>query len=364
MLMRSTGKIGTGPALSAAFATTLLLLGLLVSHPLAASAQTASEIYKDKTISLIASVTPGGPIDSNARWVARHLPRFIPGNPSIIVRNMPGGGHTLATNYMYNQAPKDGTTIGTFINTMPLHQATGGAGVRFDAAKFNWIGSTGVTNLILIMSDRSKVTSVHDAFSREVLVGATGAGAGNYIYPRVLNVLLGAKFKIITGYTGVPDLDLAIGRGEVGGRAGASYASLLQEHPQLLKDGRLLPIMQVGPAREKDLPNVPLMHELTEDPEKRQILSLISSPVLVGRPYVVPPETPLERVAILRRAFDAVMADPEAQAEAAKLNIDLNPITGDELTRVVLDTLKAPPALLNKAVEAMGPPEAAAGAKK
>ena len=151
--------------------------------------------------------------------------------------------------------------------------------------------------------------------------------------------------------------------GEVEGRAGASYASLLQEHPQALKEGKMIAIMQVGPTREKDLPHVPLMHELTEDPEKRQILSLISSPVLVGRPFAAPPETPRDRVDILRRAFDAVMANPEAQAEAMRLNIDLNPITGDQLTRVVKDILEAPPDLLKKAVEAMAPPDSG-GAKK
>jgi tripartite-type tricarboxylate transporter receptor subunit TctC len=341
----------------------LAWLATAASCALLTSPAFAQADYKDKTLTIIASVTAGGPIDTNARWVGRYIARYIPGHPTIVVRNMPGGGHTLATNYLFNNAPRDGTTIGTFINAIPLHQATGGAGVRFDAARFSWIGSTGVTNLVTFMSERSGVRSIDEVFKREVVVGATGASAGNYLYPRVLNHLLGARFKIITGYTGIPDLDLAISRGEIGGRAGASYASLLQEHPQDLKEGKLIPILQVGAVREKDLPDVPLMHELTTDPTLVQVLELISSPVLVGRPFAAPPDTPSDRLGVLRRAFDAVMANPEARAEAAKLHIDLNPITGEQLGKVVSGILGTPRALLDKAIEAMGPPEGAPARK-
>jgi tripartite-type tricarboxylate transporter receptor subunit TctC len=326
----------------------------------AGHAQSAEEFYAGKTINMIVSTAGGGAVDLNARLVAKYLARHIPGSPQIVVRNMPGGGHTLAANFVYNQAPRDGTTIGTFINSMPLHQATGGQGVRFDSAKFNWIGSTGVSNLTVMVWHTAGVKSVEDVKKREVVLGATGVGSGTYIYANALNILLGTRFRIVTGYKGITDIDLAVERGEVQGRSGASLAGVLKEHPEWIKSGKLFPIVQIGFARDPAFKDVPLIHELETTPENRQILRLLSSPVEVGRPYMAPPETPADRIALLRKAFDATMKDKAFLDEGQQLSLEINPISGAELAKIVTATLEAPASVLAAIKPIMGPEEKAA----
>ena len=180
---------------SALLASSLLASALAAFATLPAKAQAPAEFYAGKTITMIVSTGGGGAVDLNARLVAKHIAKYLPGSPAIVVRNMPGGGHTLATNFLYNQAPRDGTTIGTVINSMPLHQATGGQGVRFESTKFNWIGSTGVSNLTIMVWHTAGVTSVEDVKKREIVLGATGVGSGSYIYANALNILLGTRFR-------------------------------------------------------------------------------------------------------------------------------------------------------------------------
>ena len=321
-------------------------------------AQPAADFYAGKTVNMIVSTGGGGAVDLNARLVAKHLVRHIPGNPQIVVRNMPGGGHTLATNFIFNQAPRDGTTIGTVINSMPLHQATGGQGVRFDSAKFNWIGSTGVSNLTIMIWHSAGVKSVEDVKHREIVLGATGVGSGTYIYANALNILLGTRFRIVTGYKGITDIDLAVERGEVQGRSGASLSGVIKEHPDWIKHKKFMPIVQIGLARDPGFSDVPLIHELETTGEKRQILRLLSSPVQVGRPYMAPPETPSDRVALLRKAFADTMKDNAFLAEVAQLSLEISPISGPELAKVVDETIGAPRHLLDAIKPIMGPVEA------
>lgn len=318
-------------------------------------AQTPAEFFAGKTITLICSAAAGGAVDLNARQVAKHIARFIPGNPTVVVRNMPGGGHLLATNFLYNQAPRDGTNIGTVINMMPLHQVTGGQGVHFDTAKFNWLGSTGVSNLTIMVWHTAGVTSIEDVKKREVLLGATGVGSGSYLYGYALNQILGTRFKLVTGYKGINDIDLAVERGEVHGRSGASLSGLLKEHPDWLRTRKLFPLVQIGTHRDKLYPDVPLFHELDATPEQREILKVIASPVLVGRPYLAPPGVPADRIEMLRKAFWAAMQDAEFNREAATLSLELNPIDGATLTKVVEDTLKTSPELLAKVKPILAP---------
>jgi tripartite-type tricarboxylate transporter receptor subunit TctC len=332
-------------ALAAGFAA---VLGFCVHGPGSARAQTPAEFYAGKTVTLICSAEAGGAVDLNARQVAKHIARYIPGTPTVVVRNMPGAGHLQAANFLYNQAPRDGTTIGTFINGLPLHQVTGGQGVRFDAARFNWIGSTGVSNLTIMVWHTAGVKSIEDVKKREILLGATGVGSGSYIYAFGLNHLLGTKFKLVTGYKGINEIDLAVERGEVQGRSGASISGLLKEHPDWLKSRKYFPVVQIGTRRDSLYPDVPLMHELDATEEQRRILTALSSPILVGRPYMAPPETPADRVAALRKAFTSAMGDAQFKAEAESYSLELNPITGEELAKVVMDTLQTPPDLLAK----------------
>jgi tripartite-type tricarboxylate transporter receptor subunit TctC len=312
------------------------------------SAQTPTEFYAGKTVTLICSADAGGAVDLNARHVAKHLARYIPGSPTVVVRNMPGAGHLVGTNFLYNQAPRDGTTIGTVINAMPLHQVTGGQGTRFDAAKFNWLGSTGVSNLTIMVWHQAGVKSIEDVKKKEVVLGATGVSSGTYVYAYGLNQLLGTRFRMVTGYKGITDIDLAIERGEVQGRSGASLSGVIKEHPEWLKSGKLFPLVQIGVARDKLYPDVPLYHELDATDQQRQILKLLASPVLIGRPYLAPPETPADRVAALRKAFWDTMLDKQFLAEAESLSLEINPLDAAGLVKVIDETMRTPPELLER----------------
>lgn len=328
----------------------LLISAALVS--LAAPAQ-AQDFFKDKTISIITSTGEGGSYDGAARTLARHMGRYIPGNPTIIVKNMPGGGHTRATNFIFSQAPKDGTTIGTVSNSMPMHQLVDGRGVRFDVAKFHWIGSAGLSNLTMAFWHKSGVKKIEDAMTREITMGATGTGSGTFLYPNALNKVLGTKFKIISGYRSSVEVDLAMERGEVDGRGGGSYSTIFQEHPDWLKDGKLFIAAQIGNARDPLMPDAPLITELAKNEEQRQILQFISLPIGVGRPYIAPPETPKDRVEILRKAFDATMKDKDFLDEANKQSLDIRPMDGITLERIVQETVKTPPDIIEKVRKAI-----------
>lgn len=325
------------------------------AHAQSPSSQSPADFYAGKTITLICSAEAGGAVDLNARQVAKHIARYIPGAPTVVVRNMVGAGHLLAANFLYNQAPRDGTTFGTFINGLPLHQVTSGQGVRFDSVKFNWLGSTGVSNLTIMVWHAAGVASIEDARKREILLGATGVGSGSYIYAFGLNHLIGTKFKLVTGYKGINEIDLATERGEVQGRSGASISGLLKEHPEWLRSRKLFPIVQIGFRRDKLYPDVPLMHELEATDEQRRIMRLLSAPVLVGRPYMAPPDTPADRVLALRNAFSSAMGDAQFRAEAETYSLELNPINGDELAKVVQDIMDTPADLLEKVKPILSP---------
>jgi tripartite-type tricarboxylate transporter receptor subunit TctC len=311
-----------------------------------ARAETVESFYKGKTVTMVVSTGVGGVFDLTARTVAKYMPKYIPGKPTMIVKNMPGGGHVLATNFMYGQAAKDGTYIALVNNGMPLHQVLDGRGVRYDALKFNWLGSAGLSNLMTVAWHTSGVKTVDDLMTHELITAATGAGSNGFIYPNAMNVVLGTKFKIVLGYKSSPEADLAMVRGEVAARAGFSLSAILQEHPDWILDKKVAVLVQVGAEREKDFPNVPLMHELAKTPEQRQILALISSPVSLGRPFFTTPDTPAERVAALREAFEATMMDEEFLAEARQLNLDIKRMGGQRVTQIVGETINVPAELI------------------
>lgn len=329
------------------------LLAILAATP--AGADPVADFYKGKTVTIITSTGPGGAYDLAARTLGRYLPKYLPGAPQFVVKNMPGAGHVLATNYMYTQALKDGTVIATVNNAIPMIQVLDGKGVRFDARKLAWIGSMGISNLLTVAWAASGVKSMDDVFAREVTTGATGTGSGTFLYPTAMNKVLGTKFKVVLGYASSAEVDLAMTRGEVVARGGASYRGFLAERPEWIRDRLVNILVQAGGAREPDLPDVPLMHELGKTPEQQRLLRLISSSVAMGRPFLAPPETPADRLAALRQAFDAVMKDPDFIAEARKLELDLNPATGDRIAEIARDTIEAPSALIEQARAAIEP---------
>src|SRR5215475_6039964 len=323
-----------------------------------AQADPVEDFYKGKTVTIVTSTGVGGPFDLTARALAKHMPKYVPGRPTMIVRNMPGGGNVLATNYMYTQAPKDGTALGVVNNIIPLHQVLDGRGVRFDARKFNWLGSTGGSNLFTWAWHTSGFKSMDDVMARELITGATGAGSGTFIYPNAMNMMLGAKHKIVMGYSSTAELDLAMERGEVQARGGASLAGMLQEHADWFREKKIVALVQIGVERDKDYPSVPLMHELGKTAEQRQVLTLVSSPPSLGRPFFTTQDVPADRVAALRAAFAATMKDEGFLMEARQLGLDMQPMQADVVTQIVFATINAPAEVVTKAKAAIEPQSA------
>ena len=324
-----------------------------VAYLAAAPALADDDFFKGKTITIVNSTGNGGSYFNIAQAVARHMPRFIPGHPAMAVKSMPGGGNVLATSFMYQNAPRDGTYIATINNSIPLNQAIDPRGARYDADKFNWLGSTGTYNSVAYVWRTAGVASVGDVFKREIVLGGTGVGSSVVIYPSVMNNLLGAKFKIVLGYNTTTEIDLAMERGEVQARTG-SYSGLLDDHPDWVRDGKVNVVLQIGGARDPALKNVPLLTELARNVEEERILRLVSSPIALGRPYLAPPETPPERVAILREAFAATMLDRDFRADMARMGHEIQPSSAEEVARIVADTVNAPADIVARAREAMG----------
>lgn len=339
--------------------TAYVLAGGLLAATIGVSdarADAVADFYKGKTITLVISTGEGGTYDTIARTMAQIMPKHIPGQPNIVPKHMPGAGHVLATNFMANQAPKDGTHIATIGNSIPLHQTLDGKGVRYDARKFNWLGTTGISNLMTIAWGTSGIKTFDDVLKKEVTAGSTGAGSGTWLYPTVANNVLGAKFKIISGYRKATEIDLAMQREEVVVRSGFSYGSLSTEHPDWIRDKKINFLFQVGGIREAELPDVPLLTELAKTDEQRQILKLVSSTVALGRPYLTTPDVPADRLAALRAAFIATVKDPQFLAASKKLDFDLKPLGAYEVTQIVNDTVNTPKDVVAKAKAAMEGP--------
>jgi tripartite-type tricarboxylate transporter receptor subunit TctC len=322
---------------------------LALSAPLAQ----ADEYYKGKTITIINSTGSGDTYGLIARALARAMPKYLPGGPTMVVQDMPGGGNLVATNHLYNVAAKDGTVIGTINNAMPLFQILDGRGVRFDAGQFNWLGSPGYYNSVAMVWSTAGVTRVEDLYTKEVVLGGTGPGSSIVLFPTVMNNVLDTKFKIVNGYNSAADVSLAMERGEVQSRTG-SYMDLLSQRPQWMSDKKVNIVVQIGPKPDKDLPDVPMLTDLAKNDEQRAILKLVASPISLGRPFLAPPGVPRDIVSMLRQSFAATMKDSGFQADMAKLNIPLDPISGEDIAASVREALQAPPAVIAKAKVAIG----------
>jgi tripartite-type tricarboxylate transporter receptor subunit TctC len=331
-----------------------LIAGLVIAGPAGttALADPVADFYRGKNITLIISAGTGGGYDTNARLVARHLGKHIPGNPNIVPKNMPGGGHLVAANYMYNVAPKDGTAIATLLPAFVSYQILDGKQVEYDAAKFNWIGASDVDNHNLYVWHTAGVRSIDDAKKKEVLMGSTGAGSYTGLYPTLLNNLIGTKFKVVSGYKSTAEIHIAMERGEVQGRAGNLFSSLLSQNKDWLDDKKIKILMQVGSKRDTDLKDVPLKTELTSDPEKKRILTIYSGDVALGRSFITTPGVPADRLAALRKAFDETIKDPEFLADAKNINMQIRPLGHEELAAAANEILSTPPELIEKARKA------------
>ena len=330
-----------------------LVLALAAAALLAsARAAPADDFFKNKQIKLIVGADAGGSYDVHARLVARFLAPHIPGNPQILVQNMQGAGSINAANYVYGIAPQDGTVLVAVLQTLVHNQIFRDKNVRFDAAQFQWIGNSTASVNVIVTWHTSPVKTFKDAQQQSVVIGVTSAASSGGMEVALANNILGTKFQAVTGYRGGNDIDIAIERGEVLGRAGQSWDGWKQTRPAWLKDKQLNVLVQIGQARAKDLPDVPLLTEVDDDKEKRQVLALYSDGVALGRPLLVGPGVPAERVAILRAAFRQTMNDPRFIEEANKQGIELEPIYGEQLQSIVTRMLETPRDIVDKLDEA------------
>jgi tripartite-type tricarboxylate transporter receptor subunit TctC len=313
----------------------------------AASAQpSVEEFYKGKQLRLIVSSEPGGGYVNYARLVARHLGEHIPGKPSIIVQNMPGAGGLNAANNIYNVAAKDGTVIGHVQRNVPFVAIQGLPGPRFDPTKFNWLGSLNNEVNVCVAWHTAKVKSVKDALTNELFVGGSGPN-DTEVTPAVLNNILGTKFKIISGYPSSSAVTLAMERGEVEGLC-SSYSSIENRNAHWLKEKKINFLLQNSTKKHPDLPNVPLALEFAKSDEDRQLIELNDARLIMGRPFMVGPDVPADRVKALRAAFTAMVKDPAFLADANKQGMEITPVDGDEVQDLLERVAKTPKAAIER----------------
>jgi tripartite-type tricarboxylate transporter receptor subunit TctC len=321
-----------------------LLLALLIG-PSAAQADAVAEFYRGKTVNVLIGVGVGGEYDIQARLVARHIGKHIPGNPMVVPQNMTGAGGLRMINYLYNVAAKDGTYIGMIANAFPAMQAVGASGVQFDAGRMHWIGSMAPAVETMAVWHTTGVKSIEDARKREVVAGASARGAITFIYPQLMNEVLGTKFKIVTGYPGGNEINLAMERGEVEARNN-TWSSWKATKAAWLRDNKITVIAQAGP-RAPDL-DAPSVEDAARTPEERQLIELVVSGTQLGRPLATN-AAPADRAAALRAAYAATMKDPEFLAEAKSLNFEVDPVLGEKMQQVVGKVLATPKELAAKA---------------
>ncbi len=315
--------------------------------PAAASAQSVESFYKGKTANLHIGFAPGGGYDFYGRLVARHLGRHIPGQPNIVAQNMPGAGSLTAANFVYAVAPKDGTAFGMLTQNLPLEEALGNQGVRYKSAEFNWIGRATSIIEIHLTWHTSKAKTFQDVLVHETPVASTGPGSPSEGWPRILNGLLGAKFRIIGGYTGSTAGMLAMERGEVDG-ALTSWNTLKQSKQDWLSNNRISLLVQYTMERSPELPNVPAVVELGRTQQEKEMLAVYAGGGEIGRSVVTTPGVPADRVKALRAAFDAMLKDPALLAEVEKTRSEFLPMPGEKLQAMVEQMTKVSPEIIQR----------------
>ena len=320
------------------------------ASPLAA--QTVEEFYSDHNIDLYIGYSAGGGYDAHARTLARHMGKHIPGNPEIIPRNREGAGSMLLSNELAATLANDGTVFALIGRGQVLQPLYGVPEAQFKPREMNWIGSTSNEVSVCIAWHETPVDSWQDLITRGMIVGGTGPGADTDTFPRVLNNVLGTKLRLITGYPGGSDVVLAMERGEVEGRCGYSYSSLVSQRGDLLAENKVNILMQMSTAKHPDIPDVPLVMDIAETDRDRQVLTMVFSPQAMGRPFVAPAGVPEDRVAALRAAFDATMADPDYIADVKQQGLDLAPVSGAEIQQLVLEMYDQPQDIVDAAKEA------------
>jgi tripartite-type tricarboxylate transporter receptor subunit TctC len=348
------GKVmATDPARNGLVAATILAAATLIATP--ASAEAVSDFYKDKTVSLVIGFGAGGGADDFAHYLARHLAKFIPGRPAVIVQNMPGAGGLTALGSLYNSGPFDGTRI---MLTSPSHtiaQITGSKSVRYDMLKMNVIGTLTQDTQACAASGRSGFTSITEASTRELIVGATGASSTAAQHARLLANLLGYKLRIITGYQGTAQMRLAMETGETSAACALWASQALGAQKQDYASGKLVPIVQMGSKPHPVFGKAPVAYDLAKDEEQRRVMRIVFGTTELSRPLIAPQNVPAERVDALRTAFWSAVQSPEAKADAERLKLIIDPLDWKQTTDQLRELLSMPEAIVERAKKDMNP---------
>jgi tripartite-type tricarboxylate transporter receptor subunit TctC len=325
--------------------TRALVLAIITLSATPAVAQSVADFYRGRVLEITVGTGVGGGYDANARLVARHLGRFLPGNPTITVNNMPGGGGIRAANNLFHRAARDGSVIGTFSNAMITEPLLGSGQSMFEPAKFVWLGSASREDGLCLATPSSGVASWSDLLAKELIVGTTAPGTTTYMYPVMLMNLLGARFRLVSGYPDGGQIALALQRNEVQSIC-QTWSSVKVGRPDWLRDRVVQPLIALGLSRNPDFPDLPSVVEVAKDTEQQQVLKVVLAPNLAGRPFMAPPGIPPERADALRTAFDAMTRDAQFLGETQKMRVDVQPASGREIEALVQEIYALPDSVI------------------
>jgi tripartite-type tricarboxylate transporter receptor subunit TctC len=329
---------------------------VLAAAGLPAHADPVADFYTGKTVRILVGFGPGGGYDLYARTLGRYLGKYIPGEPAVVVQNVPGAGSLKVVNWLFNAAPKDGTALATFARGIVFGPLLGHAeGAQFEAARFNWIGSISNEVSVCALNAASGIKTFADMQAKPFRIGASGAGADSDIFPIVIKNLFRLPMRLVAGYQGGADMVLAMERREIDGRCGWSWTSLLARNKAMLDAHEIAITLQIALARHEDLPDVPLVQDLVHDPQQLAALRLIVSRQNIARPFAAPPGVPADRIAALRQAFDAVMRDAAFLAEAQRLALEVRPASGQDVQALFAEIYASPPAVVARASALLTP---------
>ena len=326
-----------------AFAAPLLMPAEATARP------DVVDFYKANNVTIVVGYTPGGTYDVYARILAKHLGEHIPGNPTVVIQNMPGAGSMNAANYIYSVAKKDGSELAVFARGIPMQPLLDNRGVQFDATKLEWIGSPSSETTVVLAWSKTPFKTIDDAKKSQMTLSASGTGADSVIFPKALNSVLGTKFKLVVGYPGIAEMLQAVERGEVDGNAGTSWSTLAGAKHEWMTDHKVNILAQIGLKKNPALPDAPLVLDLAPTPAGRQVLELFAARQQMAYPFVAPPGTPPDRLKALRDGFDATMNDSGFVADAKKAGYDVDPVKGSELKELVQKIYASPPEVVAKA---------------
>jgi tripartite-type tricarboxylate transporter receptor subunit TctC len=331
----------------------VLAAALVTALPLSiARAQSPAEFYKGKTVEFYIGYSVGGGYDLYARTIARHIGKHIPGNPTVVPKNMEGAGSLRLANWLFRVGAKDGSVIGTIGRGTGFDPILGQQGAQFDGTKFTWLGSANnEVSVCVSWNATSGIAKFEDLLSKEMTVGGTSSSADTDQFPRIMNGVLGTKMRIVSGYPGGNDVVLAMERGEVKGRCGWSWSSVMSTHRVWLDEKKMTVLAQLALQKHPDLPDVPLIIDLAKTDEQKQILKLIFARQVMGRPYLAPPGIPADRAAALRQAFMDTMTDKDFLADAEKAQLEITPVDGATIQKLVAEVYQTPPEVAKKAAE-------------